>query len=295
MLLKNHFAKKAKTFLAHRCPSVLMGLTSIAAHTVMYKRERDYLAGKLPTKSDAPSVFFFSYNRCGSMYVSHLIERIVASAKLQAVDLGQFAFHGDQKLGEKMKDPEAMSKLLKMQGYYFGAYRHPLWFPEMKDSRIVLVLRDPRDVLVSRYFSVAYAHTPKDAKFVADRKRAQEQGIEQFVRERLHEVREPYQRFAEDFLPRENVLFLQYEDMVNQFPVWLRQLADFLVDEPDEELLKTLISESDFRPNESEDKYAHKRSGKPGGYRDKLNEETIRWIEEEFGEVLTALNYQSYE
>ncbi len=289
MLLTNKHLKKMKTLLMHRAPGLLIAASRIAGRTVFFKEERRYLAGKSTPRSDAPSVMFLSYNRCGSMYVSSLLKALTATSHTP-VDLGQYAFHGDPSLKADLVDYSWRQENFRTRGYFFVGFRSPMHFPALADFRTLLILRDPRDVLTSRFYSVAYAHMPADAKFVADRKRAQEMGIDAFVLERIHEVREPYQKYVDEFIGKPNVLHLRYEEMVTEFEPWLRKVAEHVSPSPDPVVIQRLIDESDFIPS-TEDKYAHKRSVRPGGYKTKLQPETVAAVEDAFKDLLPALGY----
>jgi hypothetical protein len=173
----------------------------------------------------------------------------------------------------------------------YGPLRHVVACEALAATRIVLVLRDPRDVLTSRFFSVAYSHSPKDDAYLAARDRAQVQGIDAFVIERLPEVLSRYQSLQEQIVGRENVLYLRYEDMVADFPRWLNRLAVHICDEPQSDLISGLIEASDFQVSE-EDEYAHRRAVQPGNYRSKLKPETVAAVEREFESVMNALGYR---
>ena len=176
------------------------------------------------------------------------------------------------------------------QGYFYGPLRSAEHIAVPADARVVLVLRDPRDVLTSRYYSVAYSHSPKDDKFLRDRERAQRQGIDAFVRERLPEVLDQYRIYVDRQGDFPNRLSLRYEEMVEDFAAWLNRLAHHVSSNPDPGLIAQLIEESDFA-TDKEDAYAHRRSVRPGNYLEKLQPETIAVVETAFGDILTRMGY----
>jgi len=289
MLLKNKYLKRVKTVLMHRAPRILIAASRVAGRTVLFKEERRFLAGKSTPRSESPSVLFLSYNRCGSMYVSSLLKALT-TASHTPIDLGQYAFHGDPSLKPKLADPTWQEEHFRSQGYFYVGFRSPMDFVSLEEFKTLIVLRDPRDVLTSRFFSVAFAHMPSDAKFIADRKRAQEMGIDAFVLERIEEVRKPYETYVSKVIGRPNVLHTRYEDMVTDFEPWLEKVAAHVCPSPDKEVIARLIAESDFKPA-TEDKYSHKRSVQPGSYKSKLKPETIAAVEAAFADLLPALGY----
>jgi hypothetical protein len=267
-----------------------MFATKVAAKTVVFRKERAFLKGKAFPINEEKSVIFQSYNRCGSMYIGDLIRRMLETKCYSAIDLAQYAFHGDKPLSDSLKDPEFLSKTLVSEGYYFGSFRSPFWFDEMKYYKTVVVLRDPRDVLVSRFYSVAYSHTPKDDKFLYDRERAQKQGIDSFVLERIPEILAAYQGYREILTNSDSIRLFKYEEMVTSFEIWLRSLGEFLGVDSDSEIFHELIGESDFKPSQ-EDKFAHKRSVQPGGYKTKISQATLEQVETQFGDILHYFGY----
>lgn len=225
------------------------------------------------------------------MYVSELIRRLTAPAGLAPIDLGRYFFHAEPGGTYQLEDKNFWQTVIEPRGYVYGPFRHVVACEALEATRIVLVLRDPRDVLTSRFYSMAYSHSPKDDVYLETRERAQAQGIDAFVIEKLPEVLSRYQSFQREIIGRKNVLFLRYENMVGEFPEWLGRLALHVCDEPQPELVKQLIGESNFQVGE-EDKYAHRRAVQPGNYRSKLKAETVAAVEREFGPVMNALGYQ---
>lgn len=293
MLLKSKTLKFVKTQVMHRAPHVYIAATRFAGRHLLFGREKRFLEGKCPSESPHPSVFFFSYNRCASMYISDLIVRLSAADGLVHIDLSRYFFNAHPGTGRaRFADPDFVNRTFLPTGYYFGPLRCPVPFHGLGDCRQVLVLRDPRDVLTSRFFSAAYAHSLPDRKFLRDRLRAQEMGIDAFVEERIPEVLEPYQAYVDELLGKSNVLFLRYEDMVADFESWLRRLANHVAGHANEETIGALLAESDFTVDR-ENPYAHKRSVTPGAHRTKLREETVRRIEEAFAPLMAPLGYAS--
>jgi len=80
---------------------------------------------------------------------------------------------------------------------------------------------------------------------------------------------------------------LRYEDMINDFDVFISGLTDVL--DLSEKTQQQIFLKS--RPRTSEDIHAHKRSGKTGGYKEKITPETIEILNEKFSDVIEQYGY----
>ncbi|WP_448604921.1 sulfotransferase domain-containing protein [Thermoleptolyngbya sp.] len=203
----------------------------------------------------------------------------------------------------------------------------------IEDYSIILHLRDPRDVLVSSFFSNAFSHPVNPAIFnpgEAARQEWIERGIDAFVIGQSPSVVDRYNYLIDNLLGRENVLFLKYEEMVLNYQEWLAKfLSVFIAPEPDaptktqQSGLLTLLEklpvfqsllqrearspvptfstlyQALFEAHkadfqvEDEDIYRHKRQVLPGDHTRKLQSETIADLNEKFAEILNKLGYES--
>jgi len=154
----------------------------------------------------------------------------------------------------------------------------------------VLVLRDPRDVLTSLYFSTAYSHAIITEKLIRERQEALGMSIEDYVLANKDLYKKIYAGYCDTLLRQPGVLFLKYEDMVDDFPAWLMRLAAHVGLDDQAEVIAALIAEADFTVKK-EDPYAHRRQAKPGDHRNKLGPETVAVLDETFEAILNQLNY----
>ena len=164
---------------------------------------------------------------------------------------------------------------------------------QLSNSTRMLQLRDPRDVLVSLFYSVAYSHLlkSKTGRGPTDKRRKDtlEKGINRFVIDNSAELKKRYEIYITELLPKK-VILLKYEDMVTNFKEWIIPIAqEFNL--TIEEKNKIIDQYTDEFIPKKEDKYAHKRKMIPGDYKDKLKPETIEELNTTFKDVLQKLNY----
>ncbi|MCC0177749.1 sulfotransferase domain-containing protein [Waterburya agarophytonicola K14] len=186
-------------------------------------------------------------------------------------------------------------------------------FPEaLGEYSIILHLRDPRDVLTSLFFSHTYSHAKRKGGFNPDdnlRNKWEEEGIDKFALDNLPTYLERYQLLTSTLLDRPNVRLIKYEDMVSNYPEWLKSfLAGFShLDIPQKSILGLINSPNsidniqqkladkynhEFTIPQSEDVYRHKRKIEPGDHKDKLKPETIELLNRQFAPILKLLSYE---
>lgn len=197
----------------------------------------------------------------------------------------------------------------------FGPIRFFVPSEAFAQMRIILHLRDPRDVLVSMFYSYCYMHAGEIERHTGYRKAVAEAGIDRFVldmvskrfydyrgdygigsryKKHVGTVLDRYQRYLEELLDRPNTTPVSYEEMVLAFPSWLQKIISAF-DLPNEEETSAVViaRHANSVAAGEEDVWAHKRKVTPGDHREKLQAGTIRQLDEIFSPVLERLGYFS--
>lgn len=264
-----------------------------AATIGMFREEKKAYLGNLAPTTDEESVLHFCYNRCGSRYISTVIQKLLSHRDIQHVDYAGYFTHTNQARLEELSDPKAIKKLVLPAGFHYGPF---YWFleglPESEKRKTILTLRDPRDVLTSRFYSQAYAHTIFKQSAVDRRQRVREMGIDSFVLKECDEIIARYSRYQQKLLNRENVLWLPYEEMVLNFDSWLQKLSKFLEVPSDHPSVLEVKAAATFQVKK-EDKFSHRRSVKPGNHVQKLKPETVEELNGRLSEVMSQFGYST--
>jgi Sulfotransferase domain len=255
-------------------------------------------------------VVVYTMHRSGSMLLHRVLRQLVKHSGHRYVSPNRGA---DERVSvhDVASDPD---RWLSQPGC-FGPFRVYIPVPRSDDCRMLLHLRDPRDVLVSMFYAYCYSHSgplPGDTGYRGEIARA---GIDAFVIQMATaeqspvqgtygtgadlwdfagNLRDRYAAYLKFVHGRDNTIFLRYEDMIDAPAAWLRSVANVMgVDDPD--LLDDLTSraESSFTVKRGEDAWSHRRQVTPGDHRDKLKPETISCLNGVFGEALEALRYPS--
>ena len=235
------------------------------------------------------SIIWFTAHKCASVYASEILQKL-------AEDVGMIYRNYEGDLWEKGQslekliygnDSETINNMFKTTGHIYGPFRQYYPIPEMEKYKVILMLRDPRDVLTSLYFSIAYSHgilESQQTEAEAVREYVKSKNIDHVVIEHSPWLRTTYECYTKCLFGKNNVLFLSYEDMVTDFPAWLIEICKNLPIKPGEQLVNELIDHAVFEVQE--DIYSHKRQVKPGDHRRKLQVDTIKQLNLEWQDVL---------
>jgi len=198
----------------------------------------------------------------------------------------------------------------------FGPIRFFLPSRALESANIVLHLRDPRDVLTSMFYSYCFMHRGPVPANTGIRKEVADAGIDEFVlgmssdefvryegdygtggnyKKEIGNMVERYERYLREVVARPNATLLSYEEMVLDFPSWLRQVVAGFKLENNEETYRVVAFErrAETEKPALENVWSHKRKVTPGDYKEKLKAETIAELNRRFASVLEALGYTS--
>jgi hypothetical protein len=195
----------------------------------------------------------------------------------------------------------------------FGPVRFFVPTQSLATASVILHLRDPRDVLVSMFYSYCYMHAGEIERHTGYRREVAEAGIDKFVldmvsapffdyrgdygigsryKQHVGNVLDRYQRYLDEIFPRPNAFVVSYEEMVLSFPSWLGKIIDaFDLTNPGETHAVVVARHANTVEAGDEDVWSHKRKVTPGDHREKLRAETILQLDEIFAPVLEKLGY----
>lgn len=196
----------------------------------------------------------------------------------------------------------------------FAPIRFYADIPEPGNYEIILHLRDPRDVLVSMFYSYCYIHTGEVEANTGHRKEVAERGIDAFVLDKASDKSSNYQgdygsggeienlignlptrynNYIKHLLERPNVTFVKYEEMVTDYRSWLEKFIKAFPLDNKQEIIDMLVTQSPkFFPKRSDDVMKHIRHITPGDHKNKLKTSTIQQLNEIFSHTLDALDYE---
>ena len=170
--------------------------------------------------------------------------------------------------------------------------------PDLDQYRTVLVTRDPRDILVSSYYSIAFSHVEPDKdsgksdEFARIREQARSVEVDEHVIQESEGLLDIFRRYDDLLLkPVPDVHVTSYEEMVADFPRWLDRLTAYCEFPLGESLRGELIEENERKKPREENVNRHMRKGEPGNFRQKLKPETVEILNEKFKPLLERFGF----
>ena len=221
--------------------------------------------------------------------MDNMVQRYCRKVGIPTFSLFNSAFDSGVLTNEIMDD--ALVCFSKSGRIYTGFRHYPQFDLDLSGVPCVLLVRDPRDMLVSMYYSVAKSHVMpgKNPKFLKRRKKAASMSIDEFVLKKAGEYLSSYRKYQQK-LPADTLTTYRYEDVIYEKEAWLTDLVDKLSLRQDRALVHKIAQQFDVFP-EQEDQDKHIRQVHPGNYKNKLREQTIEVISEQLEDFLQHYNY----
>ena len=263
--------------------------------------EKALLAGHHRTYSQRPSVLHFSFNKAATQTVKKLLIECARRNKLTPALLHDYAFHHSMPFLDHL-DSASMKKyahLFKSSGYLYTVFGGMIeGIPSFENFKVVLVVRDPRDILVSDYYSIAYSHAIPDGEkkevYLSRREKALASTLDEYALHNAPKLQLVFEKYAMHLFPVcPGVHVARYEDMVENFPEWLDSLVSACGMEISNSFRQDLLANHEARRPKGENIQKHLRKGMPGEHREKLSSETIEQLNQTFKESLNRFNYLS--
>ncbi len=240
--------------------------------------------------------------KCGSSIMFSMLTDLAGLNGVNFVDVAGRFFAANVAEPDWRRDPAVLGLLAP--GNLFGGFRAmPLVLARStlyQQARKILLVRDPRDALVSEYFSNAYSHAVPDAPagapgaradFLALRQAALSTDIEAAVLARAPAMNTAFLEYAECVADPRTKLF-RYEDVILQKRRWLRDMAaHFGWESGSDAFIEGMMSWADVIPGE-ERAENFIRKVVPGDHRAKLGAAVIGRLDAILAPALALFGYR---
>ncbi len=249
-------------------------------------------------KHTRPSVLSFSLPKAGSVLLESIMADLAHRAGLGYFSLETVLFERGIPVDDA---PADASRLFFPHGYCYGGFRRlPSAYdiPILGDARKVLLIRDPRDMLVSLYYSITTSHRPPGTgagqealdRFERDRASVSRTPIDVFMKlrsERFSKLYLSYDRILDDPLLR----VYRYEDVLYKKRDWVKNICDWFSWSVGKGARHEIADAYDQIPG-SENPGQHVRRAHPGDYKEKLDDKTIAFLNELLAPILDRHGYE---
>jgi len=245
-----------------------------------------------------PSVFFFSVHKSGSTLMNNLIRNTCELLDYEFVDIQSFYFN------EGVPDssiPKNTENIFKPNGYVYSGFRylpHQYEIPCLNECPVIILIRDPRDAVVSQYFSLAKSHPLPGVgidptlrkQMVAKRKEVLATDIDDFCLKNIGTFVNKINAYNDLLSTHPRVKLFQYEEIIYMKKKWITAMLHFLEWKlkPGQPLM--LANKFNIVPA-AEEESKHIRQVHPQNYLKKLKPETVRAINNKYRQTLIRFNY----
>ena len=253
---------------------------------------------KIPPPSDIESFFIFSLHKSGSTLINNMFIDVCKHLKLSYIDIEGSLFKKGYMPGHIIGN---IAPFFFERGYAYLGFRS-FWIDQSFDAtrnKCILLVRDPRDALVSHYFSYLYSHGipasgPISKTMSKSRDKLMATDINayvlrpQFINIFLYGFKK-YEMFLSDRTTR----VYRYEDVIYYKNEWLIDMAKYLDMELPSEVIDRIVKKNDIQPVK-EDPSKHIRQVSPGNFRRHLTGETIEKLNTALGQVINKYGYDHF-
>ena len=162
----------------------------------------------------------------------------------------------------------------------------------VKDKKAIFFVRDPRDILLSAYYSFGFHHKLSPdlnvrSRQLAVRSSLQSTDIDEYVLSNAVFFQRSFRMISELCDASQFGLVVKYEEMILDFDQFVASVNQFF------DLTPAVIRHTHnvSRPKQNEVD-AHRRSGQPGEFRRKLKPETVESLNLILADVLQEFGYE---
>lgn len=253
---------------------------------------------RLPVPGSFEECYAFSIHKAGSTLMYMMIADVCNAAKIPAISIPDILFSEGIR-DDIWRNDLNLLKLFAPGCIYYG-FRY---LPEilqnaaanLRGKQCVLLVRDPRDALVSEYYSYG-------GKCISHRlpNKNKEEFLDLFSTSSELEIDEYVLRLARNhlnklisyksFLDFDHVLLRKYEDIFFDKKTFLKDIFSHFGIKISPLIIEQIAAKHDIRPIQ-EDPTKHIRKGTPGDHRTKLQPDTISKLNEIFYDTCCWYGY----
>jgi Sulfotransferase domain len=252
---------------------------------------------QIPMASDTyQTTFTFALHKSGSVLLDQLIEGICDHAKIPRINISVECFR--RGIAIDAVESAAFETLVRRGGYCFYGFRALHNFlngiPLARYRKLILI-RDPRDILTSMYFSARSSHVipktgPVRERMLRRREVAAATDINHYVISReVTGIEKNYRDLMQ--MHDRNTKVYRYEDVIFKKREWVKDMAEWLCIDLATRYVRRIADSHDVIPT-VEDQHAHIRQVKPGNHKKHLSTDAITAIELRYADILSHYGYR---
>lgn len=260
-----------------------------------------------PAIGAAPSVLAFSMAKAGSTLLYNLLSQLAPARGLVYFSIEDYLFSRNVSPTNRAGD---IGDVFKPTGYCYGGFRQVPAFPVplLASSRVTFLVRDPRDMITSLYFSLLKSHEIPAAdvtvggaaggegaatQMAATRAFLQNTDINAFAAQAVRTYLRIFEGYvAQGFARRRNVAIYRYEDVIFAKDAWVDDICAWYQWDIEPAHRRRVAAMFDDRPSD-ERPGEHIRQVAPGNHRAHLSAASTALIAEALSEYMRLFGYEA--
>lgn len=260
---------------------------------VLQTKDNREVVIEIGNRANVASFFVFALPKTGSVLQDRIFEDICRELNIPLISIAKSAFNQGVEEGNFTAE---ICQLFVKRGYGFYGFRYfPAYLKnfDLSQFKKILLVRDPRDILVSHYFSMKNSHAIPQGemgeRLLKHRATIQDSDINEYVLDKAQtffNLFQSYNKIEDDLLK-----VFRYEDIVFDKSQWIQNILDFLKLELATTTIESIATKHDIFP-QVEKPNSHIRKVTPGDYQEKLEPKTIEHLNRIFQKVLVKYDYE---
>ena len=249
------------------------------------------------TQRTEPSTFIVAAHKTGSTLLNRITTELAQRGNVPHINVELDMWRQSIAIGDW---PDALFDLLEQPGFVFDSFRSLQKLPQLasfaKSPKIFLV-RDPRDVAVSYYFSMLKSHAPPAAdgavkdNMALSRAAAEKYPLDDYVlQDECGLTLRNMQRFCAYRRDADHSTFFRYEDIIFAKREWTAELAEMLGADVSEKVINEIADKNDIRPDK-EDPNKHVRQVTPGNHKKHLSGRASAFLQAQYSRLFESFGY----
>ncbi len=230
-------------------------------------------------------------HKAASVYIFGILMKVTEQLKIRFIDYNKvWAFNQNSANNEKVSDDSLINASKYYETLHSGIRGKSNVMGICKRMAIpyrgILVVRDPRDIVISLYFSMMYSHPLLTENLEKDRETLmrmnKSEGINWAIDDFENSIASYLCEWLE-FLNDEDILILTFEQMLANPFLFFQTIIKHLKLAADQDFLHGLLQEHNFktisnRKQGEEDVSSHYRKGIVGDWKNHLDESHLRYF-----------------
>lgn len=254
---------------------------------------------EVSNSESGPAFFALGVRKSGSTLFMQTCRALAGLNGIPFVDVAGTFFKHNIPVGEWIRSP-VVKKVLQPGNVYGGFRSLPTSLADtacFRNARKILLVRDPRDALVSEYFSTAFSHSIPNGVDTAgvrkdlldERHKARNSSLEDYVIRRAVAMSRTLTEYG-DLRADPKALVLKYEDIVFDKEKMIDAILERFGWHAPAPAIARLMARIDIRPQEEQPREFIRRVA-PGDHREKLGDSVISQLNSSLHDSLALFGY----